>query len=103
MNHYELGNTDYVETRVKSVKRVHKSLFERPPYDRAKTFLNLLNRLNNNPFSATTSEFYKLVGKSFEFVPKEMEDLQAMTFYGWIKSKMMNKDYYNILVKMMNS
>lgn len=103
MNHYELANTDYVEARVKSVKRVHENLFHRPPYNRAKSFLTLLNRLNNNPFLATTPEFSKLVSNSFDFVPKEMEDLQAMTFYAWLKAKMLNKNYYDIVVEMVNS
>ncbi|MCP4521722.1 MAG: hypothetical protein GY827_08555 [Cytophagales bacterium] len=103
MNHYELGNTDYVENRIKAIKRAHKGLFNRAPYDRALSFLNLLNRLNNKPFLATTPEFHDLVEKSFDFLPKEMEDLQAMTFYAWIKAKMFNKDYYDTLVELANN
>ena len=103
MNHFELENTDYVETRIKAVKRMHENLFHRFPYNRAKSFLNLMNKLNNNPFIATTNEFATLVEKSFSFVPKEMEDLQAMTFYAWLKAKMLNKNYYDIVVEMVNS
>ena len=32
-----------------------------------------------------------------------MEDLQAMTFYAWLKAKMLDKTFYDIVVEMVNS
>ncbi len=101
LNHFELGNPDVVETRIRSLERTYKNLFERPLYKRIKTFLSIIKRLNNRPHIAHTDEFIKLVEGSMEYW--EAEDLQAMTFYCWLKAKMYNKPYYELLVDEVNA
>jgi hypothetical protein len=100
INQFELGNHDLVENRIKSMLRNFKDLFERKVYKRIKTFLLLVDRLNENPLIATTLDFRKEVEESFDFIETEREDLQAMAFYGWLKSKMERKDYYEALLEL---
>jgi hypothetical protein len=33
-----------------------------------------------------------------DFVPYEQEDIQAMAFYAWLKSKATQKDFYTTLL-----
>lgn len=102
MSQFEMGNSDIVESRIRSVQRKFKDLFERPEYYRVKVFVQLVNKVNNNPSVAMSEEFAKTVDRSFEWNDHEMEDLQAMTFYSWLKSKMLNKKYYKVLMDVVN-
>jgi hypothetical protein len=47
--------------------------------------------------------FYRLVESSFEWVPFEQEDIQAVSFYAWLKSKMQRKNYYGILMELVKT
>jgi hypothetical protein len=58
--------------------------------------------LNDNPGIATTQQFRQMVDESFEYVRKEEEDIQATTAFCWIKSKVVNKKYYDVLVHSVN-
>lgn len=98
INQFELGNTDIVEARLTSIERKFSEVFKRPVYHRVKVFLNLVRLLNENPAVAATKEFADKVEESFEFIDATREDIQAMTFYGWLKAKMVRKRYYEVLL-----
>ena len=49
-------------------------------------------------------KFYSPEAKSaleseLTFIPEEEEDLQAMAFYAWIKSKVLKSDFYEELLR----
>ncbi len=103
MSQFELHNSDIVEARIRSMQRKYKDLFVRPEYKRVRVFIQLVNKVNNNPLMATSKEFREAVENAFEWNPKQIEDLQVMTFYSWLKSKMLNQKYYDVLLEVVNS
>ena len=67
----------------------------------ANTWMNLKwywNKcLKYNPATAKTKEFYDRVDVSFDWIPMQQEDLQAVMYYAWFKSRMTGDDRYEIL------
>ena len=100
INQFELGHSDLVESRLKSIQRNFQDLFSIPVYKRVQVFLALVKKLNENPPIATSKIFKEEVERSFIFVDAEREDIQAMTFYGWLKGKMENRKYYKVLLEL---
>lgn len=100
INQFELGNSDIVETRIKALQRNFKDLFERPVYKRVQVFISLMQKINRNPYVATTKEFKEEVETSFVFIDAEKEDIQAMTFYAWLKGQMKKEKYYDVLMEL---
>lgn len=99
---FELENIDLVENRIRSVERNFKTLFENPVYTRVRSFVHLIREIITHPDQVTTEAFAERVNASFEFIPGEREDLLAMGFYAWLKSKMVKKPYYEVLVEIAN-
>jgi len=103
INQFELGNSDIVEQRLKSIDKNFKEYFNRDLYKRVGVFLNIVKKLNDKPDIATTKEFQSLVDNSFEFIDISEEDIQAITFYGWLKAKMQRRKYYEVLLELVKS
>lgn len=102
INQFELGHTDLVEARIKSIRKNFRDLFEQPVYKRVQVFLSLVEQLNEQPQVASTKAFRDRVENSFVFIEAEREDIQAMTFFGWLKGKMTNRKYYDVLLELVN-
>jgi hypothetical protein len=56
-----------------------------------------------NPNLVTTTDFAQKVEDSFDWVGAKQEDLQAMSYYAWLKAKMLNDNYYSILLALMKA
>ncbi len=102
ISQFELGHSDLVESRLKSIHRNFNDLFQQAIYKRVEVFLLLVKRLNNQPHLASSKAFKEEVDKSFLFIEAEKEDIQAMSFYGWLKSKMENRKYYEVVLELVN-
>ncbi len=100
INQFDLGHSDLVESRLKSIQKNFQDLFSIPVYKRVQVFLALVKKLNEHPEIATTKAFKEEVERSFTFIEAEREDIQAMTFYGWLKGKMENRKYYEVLLEL---
>lgn len=100
---YEKGNTDIAYALIKTIRKQHEELLKLPIHHRSKIFIDLVEQLIDKPYWVTTTEFETYLDQILDRWPKEMEDLQAMTFYCWLKAKMMRKDYYEILIETVNS
>ncbi len=100
INQFELGHNDLVESRIKYLLRNFRDLFELPLYQRVHVFLSLVAKLNRQPYLATSKEFREEVNNSFVFIETEKEDIQAMTFYAWLKGKMERRKYYEVLLEL---
>jgi len=48
------------------------------------------------------SAFFKKVEDAFEYLPMEQENIQEVNFYAWLKSKMVKKYYYEVLLELIN-
>ena len=98
MNHFELGNSDIVVAKVQFLERSFADFLQIPAYQRIKTFLFIVKKLNQDPDFAHFKNGEALLENAFEYLPKEVEDIQAMTFYSWIKSKIYKTDFYTTVL-----
>jgi hypothetical protein len=97
---YELGNVDLVLNKVRSIERNFDALLRSPVYANVRTYLQFIRQLVDDPGAAADKTFSAEVDRTFRFLPVEQEDLQAMSFYAWLKSKMLRRDYYSVLLEL---
>lgn len=102
LTHYEKGNTDLAATKIAAFKKNHKAVLQLPIYSRIKTFLGFIQDCIDKPYWVASKEYFDYVDNTLERWPLESEDLQAMAFYCWLKSKMLKKPYYHVLVETVN-
>ena len=96
---FELGNYDLVSNRIRSMERNYKALLARPFYQKLGIYLSFLKRMINQS-RESFKEIYADVQVSFNFLPMEQEDIQEVGFYGWLKSRLINEDYYETLLQL---
>ncbi|MFO0359847.1 MAG: hypothetical protein ACK50N_05060 [Flavobacteriales bacterium] len=101
--HYELGNIDTAWNRINNMERYFEEFFKHPAYQRARIFMKFIKVLIANPERATAADFAKEVAQANMAWPDHKEDTQAMTFFCWLKSKMIRKPYYEVLLQAMNA
>ncbi|MFT4600840.1 MAG: hypothetical protein ACI857_001017 [Arenicella sp.] len=99
---YELGHTDLAFDRVLSIERGFSILLKSDKYSKVAVFLNVIKQFMNNPAIAKTENFFEKIEGSFEWVGAEYEDLQEMSYYSWLKSKMQSRKFYDVLLELMS-
>jgi len=98
----ESGNLEIALNRIRSIERSYSQLFSNPLHQRTKSFLSLMKKYIQDPYTFSWEEQGISVEKTLTTVPLEQEDLQAMTFYAWLKSKLIKRDFYNVLLEMVH-
>ncbi len=98
---YELGNDDIAINRIRSIERSFGDFFEQPIHQRqrARQFIGFMKRFINDPHWVRSDEYKNNVDLMLKSIPEEQEDIQAMAFYSWLKSKMLNRNYYEVLLE----
>lgn len=99
---FEIGNIDIVLNRIRSYKKQHAQLVELPIYQRIKTFIGFIEDCINKPEEIHTPSYEKHVFETLERHPVEREDILAMAFYCWLKAKMLQRPYYEVLLETAN-
>lgn len=99
---YELEKEELAVSKIRALERKYGALFQQPLYERVRTYLSLIKLMMNDPDQALEEGFAQRVQQSFAFIPMEREDIQAMGFYAWLKSKMVGKDYHEVLMELVN-
>jgi hypothetical protein len=100
---FELGNDDIALNRIRSMERYFNDLLKYPMFLRVKTFIGFIKQYINDPMWVTSDDFKTFVDNNLQRLPVEQEDLQAMAFYCWLKSKMLKRNYYKVLVETVNA
>ncbi len=100
---YELENFEIALDRISSLERIHKKLFLSNKYKRVATFLKLIKQLIKDPSIVETDAFFKRVENSFDWVEIEQEDLQAISYYAWLKSKMNKTNFYTTMRELIHT
>jgi hypothetical protein len=95
---YELGNAELSLKMCEQVSDRYRHLFGQPLYNRAHIFLNFVRRLLKNPEEVTTPEFMAEVKSAQLAWPGDKEDVQAITFFCWLRAKMQKRGYYEVLL-----
>ena len=96
---YDKGDIDLCENKIRSIETIFLDLKKNPIYARGFIFLKLVKELIK---SADLISLEEKVENSFEWLPINEEDLQAMAFYAWIKSKVSKIDYYTCVMALVN-
>ncbi len=93
----ETGKIDLVLMRIRALKRVIREVVKlNPNYKNLNVFLNVINSsINKGGFKGLEKELEK-----FDFTPFKRENIQAMAFYAYLKSKVYSKDYYKTLIEL---
>ncbi len=97
---YELGNEDIVLNKVRSFERAFKDLWSEPAYKNVKHYLQLIKLMLDQPEAIERPEFVHHVENTLEFTSFESTDIQAMSFYAWLKAKMLKRPYYDVLLEL---
>ena len=93
--HYEMENYDIVENLIRSFELKFKNILLLDKYNKVIPFIRFIkNRLNLKEINLSELESTLIT------TPKEKEDLQAMIFYAWLKSKVEKRDFYGCLIEM---
>ncbi|MCB0400994.1 MAG: hypothetical protein KDD41_02850 [Flavobacteriales bacterium] len=102
MIQYELGNFEIALNRIRSFERTFAGLFKHPLYARALLFMQKVKIIINNPMIIRDNQFIEEVISELVKIPAEQEDLQAMAYYAWLKGKLLNVNYYQVLLEIAN-
>jgi hypothetical protein len=100
---YELGNEDLVLNRIRAFERTFKDLLQEDAYHNVKQYLQLIKHMVDQPAAVAGAVFFEKVEQSLEFDSFENTDIQAMSFYAWLKSKMLHRPYYDVLLELAQS
>ena len=95
----ELGNDEIALNKIRAIERASSGMFNHPLYSRAKSFLELIKRMITDPINFGNEDTQLKIEKHLTVIPEEREDLQAMTFYAWLKAKYLKRNYYEVLLE----
>lgn len=93
--HLELNNLDLFESRILSFKRSYYQYLRDIGQERAIKYLTFVEEYYKAPELVTTSKFKDKVENSFEWFGVHQEDIFVLSFYAWLKSKMIQKPLYD--------
>lgn len=100
--HIDLGNIDIVDSRILSFKRNYNRHLKEIKLAKVITYVKLVEAYSKNPEIVTSNAFHKKVEKSFVWISHQKEDIFMMSFYAWLKGKMIKKDVYAVTLDLVS-
>jgi len=94
---FELTEFEQARYKLAQMRTAYEPFLNQPYYQRALRFMNVVLVMMDNPGIERTPAFHEQV-KSAGLAFGDKEDLQAITFYCWLKSKMDGLPYYEVLM-----
>jgi tetratricopeptide (TPR) repeat protein len=108
----ELGNPEGALVRLRAIERRLREQFpateataDSPavplggPYHAVVRYLELVHEIIDNPAVATTSAFAQRVATMPAFLSQEKEDLQIISFFAWLRARVLARPYYEVLLQ----
>jgi len=96
----ELDKQDLVFLRLERFKRRFVKKLKQLGEQRVLTFIALTTHYYENPKEVVSAVFADRVEQSFYWLGAAQEDIFVMSFYAWLKSKMLNEDLYKITLEL---
>ncbi|WP_400193170.1 hypothetical protein [Hymenobacter sp. B81] len=98
----EMGHADVAGHRLRALERFVRDRFgaEGGQYRYLLSYLALVRDLIGDPAAAQRPDFAARVGQMPRFLPLEREDLQALSFYAWLKARACGRPYYEVLLEL---
>lgn len=99
----DLGNLDVVDSRISSFKRTYFKHLKNINQEKVITYLKLIETYYKNPEIVTSYQFHQKVENSFDWIPKEKEDIFMISFFAWLKAKMTKQDVYLVTLELIKN
>ncbi len=96
---YELGNFELSLQMVKKTQKNFESFLDTPSYQSAGLFLKFTALLITNPEIVNSVEFKDQVKQNKLGMNDMKADIQAVSFYAWLRSKVMKRPYAEVLME----
>jgi hypothetical protein len=94
---YEMGNIDLALNKARSIERSFGDMLRKDSYKNVGSYLQLVRQLIDKPGALKQEEFNSLADRYLHFAPAEQEDIHFISFYAWLKSKMLGQPYGRVL------
>ena len=111
----EMGNTEVALARLRALDRGIREQFPAVPatneapavptggaYQPVLAYLALVRELVEHPTVTHERNFGNRVMHLPPFISEEREDLQVISFYAWLKARLLQRPYYEVLVELAN-
>lgn len=98
--HFDLGNDQLVESRIRSFQRKYAVHFRDEKDNPIWPFIQLIKLIVQDPSFIYTTEFSAKVEKDIPW-RGDKEDLFNMCFYAWLKAKMIKENLYSTTIKIL--
>ncbi len=99
---FELGKDDIAEKMNKRIIKSNEILWKSPLYSLTWQYMKFVGEIIKDSSIVDSPQFHKRIHEARQNSTIENEDLQAIAFYCWIKSKMTHRDYYEVLLERLN-
>ena len=92
----ELDYVDVFENKLFRFRRQHRKYLKENNLEKVLVFLKLVEDYYKNPKLIFSEKFLERIENSFEWVGAKREDIFEMSFYAWLKSKILQKPLYEV-------
>jgi hypothetical protein len=99
---FELGNDDIAGRQIKRPQKSYADMLHLPLYQLTARFLKFTPKMIDNPGIVKRPEFRQEIDQARKNAPDVVEDIQAIAFYCWLKSKIPSCNYYELLLERVN-
>ncbi len=96
---WELADLDNAANMYRNIDKAYKEMMTHYNYKRAKPFLKCLLALINDPQAHLRPRFHRMVEKARKARQGDVEDIQAVAFFVWVRSKLVQRTYYPYLLE----
>ncbi|MDH7447840.1 hypothetical protein [Aquimarina sp. 2201CG14-23] len=100
--HIELDNIDLVESRIKSFRKKHSTYLKNNSESRVLDFLSLAMVYYHQYDTITKESFLSKIEDSLIKNNPDQEDIFAMSFYAWLKARVLQSDLYQTTLQVVN-
>lgn len=99
---HDLGDQEGALTQLQRIRKNYRTFLRKPKYKNARLYMKLVSKVVRNPTIVKTKAFRKLVAIAMTEFEDQEHDIQAVMFFCWLKSKIHERDYYEVLLEELN-
>ena len=99
---FDYGDIDFALALIGKLNKTYGEFLKLSKNANAESFVNYIGKVIQNPDIIKDADFRASVKMSALTWENQQDDLQAMAFFMWLKSKILKCDYYELLVAEMN-
>ena len=100
---HELEEFEPAISQLLRIRKSYADFLKRSEYGHAKLFLDLIAKVVREPKVVEKKSFRQRVRKAMENFETQEHDLQAVTFFCWLKCKIQKRTYYSVLLEELNT